>query len=150
MANTYTKIYIQLVFAVQGRESLIQNNWEEELYQYITGIVQNSGHKMLRINGMPDHLHIFIGYDPKQTIPSLVETIKTDSNHFIKRKKFSPYKFNWQAGYGAFSYSHSQVDAVVQYIIKKSIIEKKLLKRNTLRCYKNLKLNSKNNISSIF
>jgi len=106
-----------MVFAVKGRQSLIQKKWKEELYQYITGIVQNNGHKMLRINGMPDHIHIFIGYQPKQTIPNLVETIKTDSNHFIKRKKFSPFKFNWQAGYGAFSYGHSQIDAVVKYIM---------------------------------
>jgi len=117
MANTYTKLYVQMVFAVKGRQSLIQKKWKEELYQYITGIVQNNGHKMLRINGMPDHIHIFIGYQPKQTIPNLVETIKTDSNHFIKRKKFSPFKFNWQAGYGAFSYGHSQIDAVVKYIM---------------------------------
>ncbi len=117
MANTYTQLYIQLVFVVKGRQSLIQREWKEELYQYITGIVQNNGHKMLRINGMPDHVHIFIGYNPKQSISQLVETIKTDSNHFIKRKKLCRFKFNWQAGYGAFSYSHSQVDRVVKYII---------------------------------
>ena len=117
MANTYTQLYIQLVFAVKNRESLIQKEWKEELYQYITGIVQNNGHKMLRINGMPDHVHIFIGYKPTQTIPELVETIKTDSDHFIKRQRFCKFKFNWQSGYGAFSYSHSQIDAVVKYII---------------------------------
>jgi putative transposase len=72
---------------------------------------------MLRINGMPDHVHIFIGYNPKQTIPDLVETIKTDSNNFIKKKNFCPNKFSWQSGYGAFSYSHSHIDAVVKYIM---------------------------------
>lgn len=86
------------------------------MYKYITGIVQNHHHKMLQINGMPDHIHIFIGYDPRQTIPDLVETIKTDSNHFIKRQGFCPQKFNWQEGYGAFSYARSQVDAVVKYV----------------------------------
>lgn len=116
MANTYTQLHVQLVFAVKGRASLVHSSWKDELYKYITGIVQNHHHKMLQINGMPDHIHIFIGYDPKQTIPDLVETIKTDSNHFIKRQGFCPQKFNWQEGYGAFSYARSQVDAVVKYV----------------------------------
>ena len=118
MANTYTQLHIQLVFAVKGRESLIQKSWKDELYKYITGIVQNHNHKMLQINGMPDHLHIFIGYNPNQKIPDLVETIKTDSNHFIKRQGFCKYKFSWQEGYGAFSYARSQVNSVAQYIAK--------------------------------
>lgn len=117
MANTYTQIYIQTVFAVKGRESLIGSDWKEELYKYITGIVQNNGHKMLAINGMPDHVHIFFGYDVKQKIPDLIETIKTDSNHFIKRMGFCPFKFGWQSGYGAFSYSRSQMDSVIKYIV---------------------------------
>ena len=116
MANTYTQLHVQLVFAVKGRASLVHKSWKDELYKYITGIVQNHHHKMLQINGMPDHIHIFIGYDPKQTIPDLVETIKTDSNHFIKRQGFCPQKFNWQEGYGGFSYSRSQLDKVVKYI----------------------------------
>ena len=116
MANTYTQLHIQLVFAVKGRASLIHKSWKDELFKYITGIVENHHHKMLKINGMPDHIHIFIGYDPRQSISSLVETIKTDSNHFIKRQGFCPQKFNWQEGYGAFSYARSQVDAVVKYV----------------------------------
>ena len=116
MANTYTQLHIQLVFAVKGRASLIQNSWKDELYKYITGIVQKHHHKMLQINGMPDHIHIFIGYNPNQTIPDLVETIKSDSSHFIKRRGFCPQKFNWQGGYGAFSYARSQVKAVVKYV----------------------------------
>jgi putative transposase len=116
MANTYTQLDIQLVFAVKGRQSLIQKSWKDELYKYITGIVQNHKHKMLRINGMPDHLHIFIGYHPTQLIPDLVENIKTSSNSFIKEKRFIPFAFNWQSGYGAFSYGRSQRDAVIRYI----------------------------------
>ena len=116
MANTYTQLHIQMVFAVKGRASLIHASWKEELYQYITGIVQNHDHKMLQINGMPDHIHIFIGYNPKESLSGLVETIKTDSNHFVKRKGFCPQKFSWQEGYGAFSYARSQVPAVVKYI----------------------------------
>ena len=117
MANTYTQIYIHLVFAVKRRQHLIERTWKDELYKFITGIVENNGHKMLRINGMPDHIHILIGYCPSQTIPSLVEIIKTDSNHFVKRKKFCPGKFSWQRGYGDFSYNRSQLDTVVNYII---------------------------------
>ena len=116
MANTYTQLHVQLVFAVKGRASLVHKSWKDELYMYITGIVQNNGHKMLQINGMPDHIHIFVGYNPNQRIPDLVETIKTDSNHFIKWKGFCPKKFNWQEGYGAFSYARSQVDAVAKYV----------------------------------
>ena len=125
MANTYTQLDIQLVFAVQGRQSLISRSWKHELYKYITGIVQKSGHKMLRINGMPDHIHIFIGYKPTQLIPDLVETIKTDSNAFVKRKKFSPFKFSWQSGYGAFSYSRSHRDSVIHNITNQEEHHKK-------------------------
>ena len=117
MSDTYTQIHIQVIFAVKGRQSLIPFSFEDELYKYITGIVQNKNQKMLAINGMPDHIHIFIGYDPKQKIPDLVETIKTDSNHFIKRSGFSKFAFSWQAGYGAFSYSRSQVKVVAEYIM---------------------------------
>ena len=116
MADTYTQLDVQLVFAVKGRESLIQKPWRDELYQYITGIVQSHRHKMLRINGMPDHVHIFIGYHPTQLIPMLVEEIKTSSNKFIKEKGFAAHKFSWQKGYGAFSYSRSHRDAVIKYI----------------------------------
>jgi len=116
MADTYTQLDIQLVFAIKGRESLIHRSWKEELYKYITGIVQNNKHKMLKINGMPDHVHIFIGYHPTQLIPKLVEEIKTSSNAFIKQRGFTKYKFSWQQGYGAFSYSRSHRDAVIRYI----------------------------------
>ena len=125
MANTYTQMYIQLVFAVKGRASLIERSWKDELYMYITGIGQNQGHKMLQINGMPDHIHIFLSYNPNQKIPDLVETIKTDSSHFIKRKGFCPQKFSWQSGYGAFSYARSQVNAVADYIANQETIHAK-------------------------
>ena len=116
MANTFTQLDIQLVFAVQGRRSLIHKSWKDELFKYMTGIVQNNGHKMLRINGMPDHVHIFIGYKPTQLIPKLVEEIKTSSNAFIKDRQFLASSFNWQVGYGAFSYSRSHRDRVIRYI----------------------------------
>lgn len=117
MAGTFSQIYIQIVFAVKNRDSLISPEWESELYKYITGIVQNKGQKMLAINGMPDHIHIFIGMKPSCCLSDLVREIKKSSNEFIKEKKFSKYKFNWQEGYGAFSYSHSAMDNVINYIM---------------------------------
>ena len=117
MSSTFSQIYIQIVFAVKGRQSLIQHSWEEELYKYITGIVQNKGQKMLAINGMPDHIHIFIGMKPSCCLSDLVREVKKSSNDFINEKKFCLKKFSWQEGYGAFSYSHSALDNVIAYIM---------------------------------
>lgn len=116
MANPYTRIDIHLVFAVKGRHSLIKAIWKEDLYKYITGIVQNHKHKMLQINGVSDHIHIFIGYNPAHLLPNLVEEIKTSSNKYINDNHLTPFKFAWQEGYGAFSYSKSQREIVINYI----------------------------------
>jgi REP element-mobilizing transposase RayT len=116
MANTFTQIYLHLVFAVQNRISLIQPEWRDELYKYITGIVQNNEHKLIAINGTQNHLHIAVGYKPHQLIPNLLQDIKGYSSKWINDKKFIKGKFTWQAGYGAFSFSHSQMDKVVKYI----------------------------------
>lgn len=115
-SGTFSQIYIQLVFAVKGRQSLIHASWEEEIYKYITGIVQNKGQKMLAINEMPNHIHILIGMKPNCNLSDLVREIKKASNAFIKEKQFSPYNFQWQSRYGAFSYSHSALDQVIKYI----------------------------------
>ena len=116
MANTFTQIYLHLVFAVQNRMSLIQPEWKNELYKYITGIVQNNKHKLIAINGMPDHIHIAVGYKPHQLIPDLLQDVKGNSSKWINEKKFVRAKFNWQSGYGAFSFSHSHMDRVAKYI----------------------------------
>lgn len=116
MADTYSQIYIQTVFAVQNRNALIQPSWDEELYKYITGIVQNKGQKMLAINGTSNHIHFLIGMKPTCCLSDLVREIKKSSNTFIKEKKFTPFNFQWQEGFGAFSYSHSQLTDVIQYI----------------------------------
>jgi REP element-mobilizing transposase RayT len=118
MPNTYTQIYIQIVFAVRNRQALIQASWEEELYKYITGIVQNKGQKMLAINGTSNHIHFFIGLKPSCCLSDLIREIKKSSNKFIKEKKFTNCKFQWQLGFGAFSYGHSQLSDVIQYIEK--------------------------------
>ncbi|MDT3695309.1 MAG: IS200/IS605 family transposase [Ignavibacterium sp.] len=121
MANTYTQIYLHLVFAVQNRISLIQASWKNELFKYITGIVRNNDHKLIAINGMPDHLHIAIGYKPHQLIPDLLQDIKGNSSKWINEQKLVNGHFNWQSGYGAFSFSNSQIDSVVKYINNQEI-----------------------------
>ncbi|WP_439475332.1 IS200/IS605 family transposase [Algoriphagus formosus] len=114
--STYSQIYIQLVMAVKGRHSLISLSWEEELYKYITGIITNKGQKLIAINGMTDHIHILIGMKPSCCLSDLVREVKKASNIFINEKKFRRIKFEWQEGYGAFSYSHSSLDQVATYI----------------------------------
>jgi putative transposase len=116
MANTYTQIYIQVVFAISGKRSLIRKDFKVELYKYITGIVKNNKQKLIAINGIEDHIHIFIGLKPDICLSDLVRDIKANSSRFINEKKFTKLKFAWQDGFGAFSYSHSQIDSVVKYI----------------------------------
>ena len=116
MANTYSQIYIQIVFAVHGRENLIKNEWRNELYKYITGIVKNHEQKLIVIGGVSDHIHILLGIKPNISLSDLVREIKANSSRFVNERKFVRGKFYWQEGFGAFSYSHSQLDAVVRYI----------------------------------
>jgi len=117
MANTYTQIYIQVVFAVKGRQSLIRKEFKDELYKYIAGIIRNHNQKLLAINGMSDHIHIFFGMKPDIRISDFIRDIKANSSGFINERKFVRGKFNWQTGYGAFSYSQSQKDSVIKYIM---------------------------------
>jgi REP element-mobilizing transposase RayT len=116
MANTFTQIHIQTVFTVQNKDCVIRNTWKEELFRYITGIIQNNGHKMLAINAMPDHVHVFFGMRPTQSLSDLMRDMKADSSTWINEKKFIRAKFSWQEGYGGFSYSKSHVDNVINYI----------------------------------
>lgn len=113
MAGTFSQIYIQVVFAVKGRENKISAKWEEELFKYISGIVRNKEQKMLAINGASDHIHFLIGMKPSCCLSDLIREIKKSSNEFINEKKFLKDKFYWQEGYGAFSYSHSALDNVI-------------------------------------
>ena len=116
MANTYTQIHIQSVFTVQNRICVIRKTWQEDLYRYITGIVQNHGHKVLAINGMPDHVHLFFGMRPTQALADLMQAVKGGSSKWINDKQLVRGHFSWQEGYGAFSYSKSHVPAVIRYI----------------------------------
>ena len=116
MANTYTQIHIQCVVAVKYRKAIIDISWKERLHQYITGIVQNHDHKMISINSMPDHLHMFFGLRPDQSLSDLMQTVKGEASEWINIQKFTPSLFRWQQGFGAFSYSRSQIKAVATYI----------------------------------
>lgn len=125
MPGTFSQMYIQIVFAVKGRNSLIHPSWENELHKYITGFIQNNGQKLLAINGMPDHIHILIGMKPSCCLSDLIREAKKSSSSFIKDKKLSPYAFQWQEGYGAFSYSHSNLNQVIAYIMNQKEHHKK-------------------------
>ena len=116
MANTYTQIYIHTVFSVQNRLSLIKTEWQERLYQYIIAIIQNHGHKVLSIGGTSDHIHILFGFQPTQSLSELMQNVKRNSSEWINKEKLVFGKFSWQAGYGAFSYSKSQISNVAKYI----------------------------------
>lgn len=116
MANTYTQIHLHLIFAVKYRTGIIQSKWKDELHKYITGIIQSNNHKLLIINGMPDHIHILVGIRPNQSVSELLQDIKGSSSKWINEKGFVKGRFEWQEGYGAFSYGKSQIKDVIRYI----------------------------------
>ena len=118
MAGTFSQVYIQLVFAVKGRQSLIDKTWRTELFKYMSGIITAKGQKSIIVNGVADHVHCFIGLRPVMPISDLVRDIKNNSSKFINEKGLVKGRFEWQEGYGVFSYSHSQVKTVYEYILK--------------------------------
>ena len=126
MANTYTQIHIQAIFAVKKRTGLIQREWKDELYKYITGIIQAHDHKLIAINGMPDHLHLFFGMRPTQSLSELMQDVKGGSSKWINEKKFTKERFEWQEGYGAFSYSKSHISGVVAYVQNQEVHHRKV------------------------
>ena len=125
MANTYTQLIIQFVFAVKHRESIINASIREPLEKYITGIAQNNGHKMLAIYCMPDHCHLLIGLHPSQSVSDAARDLKANSSKWLNEQKQLNSKFQWQEGYGAFSYSKSQLNTVANYILKQPEHHKK-------------------------
>lgn len=116
MANTYTQLHIQFIFAVKYRAAIIDSSWKGRLHKYITGIFQKNNHKMLQLNSMPDHLHALIGLHTEQSVSSIIQNVKAESSKWINSQKLTPGKFAWQDGYGAFSYSKSQLPHVIRYI----------------------------------
>lgn len=125
MAGTFSQIYIQYVFAVNGRENLLQKPWRDEVFKYISGIIKGKNQKPIVVNGVANHVHIFVGMKPTMAISDLVRDIKNNSTNFINDQKFLRNKFSWQEGYGAFSYSHSQIEDVYQYILNQENHHKK-------------------------
>lgn len=117
MANTYSQIYVQVIFTVKRREKLIPRAKKEELFKYITGIVKNHGQLLIQINGVEDHIHILLSIKPSIRLSDLVRDIKSNSSRFINEKDWCDKRFSWQQGFGAFSYSHTEVDRVRKYII---------------------------------
>ena len=126
MPNTYTQVHIQSVFAVKRRIALIQPIWENRLYKYITGIIQENRHKLLAINGIPDHVHVFFGMRPHQSLSYLMQDIKGSSPEWINKNKFLVSHFEWQSGYGGFSYSKSQVASIIAYVQNQKIHHRKV------------------------
>jgi putative transposase len=116
MPNTYTKIFIQIVFAVKGRQNLIQKHWQDELHKYICGIVNGKKQKVFAIGGVSDHIHILVSMNPKISISDLVRDIKAHSSKWINQRNFVRGKFHWQEGFGAFSYAESELDVVIAYV----------------------------------
>ena len=116
MPGTFSQIYIQYVFAVKGRENLLQKPWRDEVFKYMGGIIKAKGQKPIIVNGVSNHVHVFVGIKPSMLISDLVRDIKNNSSNFINDQLFLKTKFSWQEGYGAFSYAHSQLDNVYHYI----------------------------------
>lgn len=126
MANTYSQVHLHFIFAPKYRQASIRSDWETALYKYITGIVEARRHKMLAINGMSDHLHMLVGFRTTQSISDFMQDVKADSSQWINVNRFCGSRFEWQSGYGVFSYSKSQVPNVVRYIQKQKEHHRKL------------------------
>jgi len=125
MPGTFSQVYIQVVFAVKGRENLIDKNWREELHKYIAGVIKGKDQKPIIVNGVADHIHAFIGSRPSMPISDVVREIKNNSTNFINERGFVRGRFSWQEGYGAFSYGHSQIEKVYNYILNQEEHHKK-------------------------
>ncbi len=124
-SGTYSQIYIHLVFAVKNRESFLIPAIQEEVFKFIAGTINSMEHKSLAVNGMTDHIHCLLGLHPTQSISEIAKEVKRSSSNFINQNKLLSGKFEWQTGYGGFSYSKSQIDNVIKYIINQKIHHKK-------------------------
>ena len=125
MANTYYQIYIQYVFAVKGRQNLLNKSWRDEVFKYMSGIITNKGQKSIIVNGVEDHVHAFVGINTSTSISDLIRDVKNNSSNFINDNKWIRGKFEWQEGYGAFSYSHSHIQNVYNYIMNQEAHHKR-------------------------
>ena len=117
MSSTYSRLYIQYVFAVKGRQNLLHKAWREEVFKYMAGIIREKDQKPIIVNGVTDHVHVFVGLKPTMNISHLIRDVKNNTSNFINDRGFISGKFSWQEGYGAFSYAHSQINNVYNYIL---------------------------------
>ncbi len=116
MASTNTQLYLHIVFTVQNKKCVIQPSWKNELYKFITDVLARRGHRVLAISGMPDHVHVFINMKPVQSVSEILREVKAESSKWINEQDFLTNKFSWQEGFGAFSYSQSHVEGVIEYL----------------------------------
>jgi len=121
MANTYRKVNLQIVFAVKNRKAMLHKSWRPQLFQYIAGTINQRRHYSLAVNGVEDHIHIFLDYNCNELIKDLVRELKKSSNAYIKDNKLCPYKFEWQSGYGVFSHGFREKDKMINYIKNQEI-----------------------------
>ncbi|RAI89374.1 IS200/IS605 family transposase [Algoriphagus yeomjeoni] len=126
MAGTFSQVYLQYVFAVKGRENLLLKPWREEVFKYISGIIEGKKQKSIIVNGVSDHVHVFVGLKPSMSISDLIRDVKNNSSNFINKRGFVQNHFDWQDGYGVFSYSHSQLNQVYKYILNQENHHKKV------------------------
>lgn len=145
MANTYRKIYIQIVFAVENRQALLIEPWREEVFKYIAGVVKKRDHYSLAVNGSKDHIHFFLDYNPNDLIADLVREVKKSSNSFINKNKFSEYNFGWQSGYGVFSHGYREKATIIEYIKNQKEHHRKIsFKEEYLKFLKSYDIDFKN------
>jgi len=139
MANTYRKFYIHIVFAVKNRQALLEKSWRHLVFKYISAVINRRGHFSLAVNGVQDHIHIFLDFNGKELIEDLVREIKKSSNAFIRNNNLCASKFEWQSGYGVFSYSYKQKDMIIKYVLNQEEHHKKQTFRqeyiNALKSY---------------
>lgn len=117
MPGTFSQIYIQIVFAVNGRTNLLQKPWRDEVFKYMSGIIKGKNQKPIIVNGVANHVHLFFGLRPSMSVSDLVRDVKNNTSNFINDRKFVHGNFSWQEGFGSFSYSHSHIEQVYQYIL---------------------------------
>lgn len=150
MAGSFSRIYVQYVFAVKGRQNLLQKPWRDEVFRYMAGIIKGKDQKPIIVNEVADHVHVFVGLKPAQNISGLIRDIKKNTWNFINEQHWVKGKFRWQEGYGAFSYTHSQITAVFEYIQNQEWYHRtKTFREEYVDFFKKLKLNMKRNICLI-
>ena len=133
MPGSFSQIYVHVVFAVKGRGNILHKEWRHDVFKYMAGIIKNKGQKPIIVNGVSDHVHLFIGLKPSISISDLIRDVKNNTTNFINEKKLIKGKFAWQSGFAVFSYSQSQVKKVYRYILnQKSIIKKRPSEKNIL------------------